>query len=298
MKKQMRLLFALIALHPPAMAGGSAGLPDRLLIIGFDGENWYPYLSQPLENSWRKITAIHNPVSVTQQTGSGRFLFKGSDGRLYEYMDGDTAPKLLQDFDSASFTQLRAFEDGFLMVELVDGKSSDARLVTLGNDYSRTPLLRQDSAQFHPLRRGNRLYYSHVSCRLECEPLIQEIWVKNLVTGHARQLTLLNATSYLHSLDRSGRYGYISSNANGYYNLARLDLSTGEVVWLTSGRLTDSYPAVADDGALYFLRRTPKGTRLMRLAHPQGRSEIPLDDVEAVPLPEEIQKVRYLEISR
>ena len=298
MKKQVTLLLALIVLHPPAMASVSAALPDGLLIIGFDGENWYPYVSQPLTNSWRKTGTIRNPGSVTYQSDSGRFLFKGSDGRLYEYKGGDNAPKPLQDFDSGSFTQLRAFDDGFLMVELVDGKSSDTRLFALDNDYTRAPVLRQDSAQFHPLRRNNRLYYSHVSCRLECDPLIQEIWVKNLVTGDTRQLTRLNATSYLHSLDRSGRYGFISSNANGFYNLARLDLATGEVVWLTNGRFTDSYPSVADGGALYFLRRTSTGTHLMRLTDAQSDSGMTIDDVEVVPLSDEIEKVRYLEISR
>ena len=269
-------------------------------MIGFDGTSWHPYLSDAFTNSWRKITAIRNPAGLTYQPDAGRFLFKGSDGRLYEYMDGETAPMPLQQFDSASFTQLRAFDDGFVMVKLVDGKSRETELVSLDEDYRPASVLRQVSAQFHPLYHGNRLYYSHVSCRQECEPLIQEVWVKDLITGNARQLTLLNATSYLHSIDRGGRYGFISSNSDGYYNLARLDLSTNAITWLTIGRFTDSYPAIADDGVLYFLRRTKEGTRLMRLADALGGPEAFVDtgNAETVYLPDGVEKVRYLESSR
>jgi hypothetical protein len=186
------------------------------------------------------------------------------------------------------------------MVKLIEGKSSDTQIVSLDDEYSPIPVLRQASAQFHPLYHDTRLFYSHVSCRLECDPLIQEVWEKDLITGNARQLTLLNATSYLHSIDRNGLYGFISSNSSGYYNLARLDLSTNATTWLTNGRVTDSYPAIADDGALYFLRRMQDGTRLMRLIDALGKSETSMDvqDAEAVFLPEEVEKVRYLEIAR
>ena len=269
-------------------------------MIGFDGTSWHPYLSDSLTNSWRKVTEIRNPAGVTYQSDAGRFLFKGSDGRLYEYIDGDSVAMPLQQFDTTSYTQLRAIDDGFLMVKLIGGKSRETQLVSLDNDYRPASVLRQDSAQFHPLYHGNRLYYSHVSCRQECEPLIQEIWVTDLITGNARQLTLLNATSYLHSIDHSGRYGVISSNSNGYYNLARLDLSTNAITWLTAGRFTDSYPAIADDGVLYFLRRTKEETRLMRLADTLSWTEdfVNSGNAETVHLPDEVEKVRYLESSR
>jgi hypothetical protein len=294
------MLLVLIMLPLPAIASATSVLPAGLMMIGFDGTSWHPYVSESLTNSWRKIAAISNPAGVTYQSYAGRFLFKESDGRLYEYMDGDSAPTPLQQFDSTSFTQLRAFDEGFVMVKLVDGKSRETELVSLYDDYRPASVVRQVSAQFHPLYHGNRLYYSHVSCRLECEPLIQEVWVKDLITGNARQLTLLNATSYLHSIDRSGRYGFISSNSDGYYNLARLDLSTSAITWLTTGRFTDSYPTIVDDSTLYFLRRTPEGTRLMRLADALGGPEAFADtgNAETVHLPDGVEKVRYLENSR
>ena len=298
MMRYARRMLYIILLVEPARTVVLAALPDGMMIIAYDGEDWFPYISQPVSNSWMKIDAIENPAGVTWQHASGRFLVRQSDGLLHHYEAGSHTPEELRRDNEAGLTQLRAYSDGFLAVELINGKSRETRIVAIEDEAGDNILLRQESAQFHPFRHGDRLYYAHVSCRLECEPLIQEVWVKDLRSGRTRQLTLLNATSYLHSVDSNGRYGFISSNSKGYYNLGRLDLATGTLIWLTDGETTDSYPSIASDGSLYFLRRMAGGADLMRLDDVLGQAVATGLIAESLPLPERIRKVRYLEISQ
>ncbi len=290
----------IILLAEPARTVALAALPEGLMIIAYDGENWFPYISQPEGNTWKKIDAIENPAGVTWQPASGRFVVRQSNGRLNDYLPLANKPVGLRRDDAMNLTQLRAYSDGVLAVELIDGKSRETRIVAIEDDTGNDILVRQESAQFHPVRHGNRLFYAHVSCRLECEPIIQEVWEKDLLSGRTRQLTLLNATSYLHSIDSTGRYGFISSNSKGYYNLGRLDLATGALIWLTDSEATDTHPSIAGDGSLYFLRRTADGTDLMRLGnvldHAGAAAAGPA--AESIPLPDGVRKVRYLEISQ
>jgi len=276
-----------------------ADIPKGMMIVGYDGTGWFPYINDANANGWLKLTGIQDPAYLSWQPGSGHFMIKGNDGKLYQYQLDTKAHKPLTSFDKTNYTQLRSFKDGFVMVELLEGKSSDTRIVFVDNEHKTEVAVRQASAQFHPYRHDDHLYYAHVSCRLECKPLIQEVWQKDLVTGLARQLTLLNATSYLYSVDPEGRYGYISSNQKGYCHLARLDLSSGEVSWLTDGHVTDSFPSIARDGSLYFIRRTPAGSQLMRIAKASALQHAvnPGEALELVPLPEDIKKIRYLELN-
>ena len=293
------MLFIILLIESPVSVA-LVGLPEGLMIIAYDGKNWFPYISQPASNRWLKIDAIENPAGVTWQSASGRFLVRQSDGLLQLYESGGHSPEQLRRDSAVNLTQLRAHSDGVLAVELIEGKSRETRIVAIAGDTGNEILVRQESAQFHPFRHGDRLYYAHVSCRLECEPLIQEVWEKDLLSGRMRQLTLLNATSYLHSVDSNGRYGFISSNSKGYYNLGRLDLATGTLIWLTDGETTDSYPSIASDGSLYFLRRMAGGADLMRLDDVLGQAVTTAAGLtaESIPLPEKVRKIRYLEISQ
>jgi hypothetical protein len=283
-------------------ANAYTGLPEGLLIVGYDGQAWYPYISRFGTNdtgvTWRKITDIRDPTYLTWQRSTGLFLVKGNDGRLYRYgLDGGK-PEHLVAADNNSYTQMRADPSGFVLVQLVAGKSRDTHIVSIGAGNRIKRLVQQQSAQFHPYRFGSMLYYAHVSCRSDCSPLIQEVWRKNLNTGRAEQLTLLNATSYLHSIDPEGRHGFVSSNRHGYYHIARLNLQSGEVAWLTDGQVTDSFPSIAADGSVYFIRRTDNGTQLMRLiVRLDGSGSDTLSTLHTIPLPEGVRKIRYLELN-
>lgn len=198
--------------------------------------------------------------------------------------------------DELNYTHLRADTQGALAVRLLNGKSRETEVVAIASQKNAaTALFSQASAQLHPVRTEQNLFYSHVACRV-CDPIIQDVWRRNVVSDETQQLTLLNATSYLHSVDADEQFGYISSNSSGYYHVARLNLLTGDVVWLTSGQVTDSYPSIASN-TLYFIRRDQQGTRLMRLPVALLATDANATNPEAVPLPKSVQKIRYLEIS-
>lgn len=277
----------------------SAGLPDGLMVVAYDGNAWFPYITNAESDSWSKIKGVQNPSGVTWHKKSNRLFIKGNDGKLYRYELGTKGLVHLVSFDKTNNTQLRAYGDGFDMVQLIEGKSRDTRIVSIDGENKAKVVVRQTSAQFHPYRHGNQLYFANVSCRLECKPLIQEVWCKDMVTGNNKQLTLLNATSYLFSVDQDGQFGFISSNQKGYYHLARLDFESGEITWLTDGHATDSFPSIAQDGSLYFIRRTSSGSQLVRLVKQAvfGQTVAPEDAIEIVKLPDEIKKIRYLEIN-
>jgi len=277
-----------------------ADLPAGLMMVAYDGIAWHPYIVKSDSDGWIKIKDVSDPVSVTWQHEKDAFLIKGSDGSISSYQLDSKEFTQLPAFDETTVTQLRAYQDGVVMVRLMDGKSRETTIISAESSVDKPgEILRQASAQFHPYIHNDQLYYAHVSCRAECKPLIQEVWRKQLQSGRTQQLTLLNATSYLYSATADDRYGFISSNQRGYYHLARLDLLSGEIDWLTEGAVTDNFPSVAADGDLYFIRRTPAGSSLMKLpAAAESRGVVPEAMVEHIQLPADVQKIRYLELNQ
>ncbi|MCW8194183.1 hypothetical protein F6455_05245 [Proteobacteria bacterium 005FR1] len=289
----------------PVLAGRSS---ESVFILGYDGSAWYPYIAR-MEGerlgSWRKIEMVANPVEVSYQAASRTVFYKDDSGDLLAFDLANESRRLVAycgPHERPTHSQLRAHAGGLALVELVEGKSRETTIALLDsrdlfptqkvgcNKPAGQRPVRQSSAQFHPLATERFIYYAHVSCRSICDPIVQDVWRFDRVIGRAEQLTQLNATSYLHSLDEQTGRGYISSNRHGYYHLARIDLETGSLVWLTKGQVTDGHPSIARNGDLYFIRRDASGSRLMRL--PVNESE-PF----SVELPSDIRKLRYLEVS-
>ena len=304
-------LVLILSSLPPAQANTSPESDAQtIMIVGYDGAHWYPYVAQLITKKtieqahWQKIETVSNPVAITRQPESGDFFVKKDNGEITRYLSSRSnekavlkeSPLPVLQSDTLNYTQLRAHAGGALAVQLQEGKSRQTSIMDITTPNMAT-LVNQASAQFHPLKTKNNLFYAHVSCRLACDPVIQEVWRRDLVSGDTQQLTLLNSTSYLHSVDHDERFGYISSNQSGYYHLARLNLSTKKVDWLTQGQVTDSYPSYSNSDALYFIRRDTQGTRLLRL--PKATTSLAISDhlLDDIPLPEKIKKIRYLEIS-
>lgn len=297
LKTVIQITFLIVFLNY-SVSGYTRSSQD-ILVLGYDGNAWYPYLGSTDNSGWEKIAAIKDPAYLTWDKTKNLFFIKTNDGQLARYDLAAQTLTVLKIPENKSYTQLRASENGLLMVELIDGKSRDTQIVTMNDKGALNKEISQDSAQFHPYQYKQQLYYAHVSCRIECIPLIQEVWKKNKNTGKAHQITRLNATSYLHSVDTAGDYGYISSNQRGFYHLARLDLNSETVHWLSQGQVTDTFPSVSKQGDLYFIRRTPEGSHLLRLSAKEVMADvIPSESAfEMEPLPKDIKKIRYLELN-
>ena len=126
-------------------------------------------------------------------------------------------------------------------------------------------MVTQRSAQFEPyFHAPDTLYYANVLCTEGCGRVIQEIWRKNLVSGQAEQLTLMNAIAQQPVVSPDGKWLVFSSDKAGNFHLWRMELATRRVEQLTAGRVTDISPAVDGNGEVYFIRRSRDGTRLMR----------------------------------
>jgi len=280
-------------------------LPDNLLLVGFDGESWYPYLV--VDSQWKKITDIRDPAYLTWHPSNKTFYIKGDDGDLYHHVLGANKQKKISlglSKNEKNFTQLRSHADGVVMVHLIGGKSRDTELMSLDAVGNTNSVLRQSSAQFHPMIHQDFLYYAHVSCRTECEPIIQDIWRKNLLTGRAEQITKWNATTYLNTLFNHKKLtsdealGVAVSNMEGFYNLYSVNLESGEFIPLTQGLFTDSFPALTRDNDLYFIRRDVSGTHLRYVPARYVTTDKAINEerMDTIALPKEIKKIRYLEL--
>jgi hypothetical protein len=274
-----------------------AGLPAGLMIVAYDGTSWHPYVIMAAGDDWSKIEQVSDPAAVTWIPARRSMLVKAADGGLCSYHLERREFLPLSPLAGKAVTQLRAHRNGVMMVQLTDGRSSATQLLSLDADAAgASEILRQQSAQFYPYLHNGWLYYAHVSCRAECRPLIQEVWRKDMASGLTSQLTRLNAVSHLYSASDDGHYGFLVSNQRGYYHLARLELESGEISWLTRGQVTDSHPSIAADGKLYFIRHTPTGSRLMRLNGAMTTDKT-LRRLEEIELPADVEKIRYLEIA-
>lgn len=286
----MRALYWLfIGLSTVFSTGASSGsLPDGLLIVAYDGKSWNPYVVEK-DRELKKLRHISDPVDVTWNASTETIYYRSSDGAIsYNSLGVDTVSGQIK---SLAATQLRANKAGLTWVELQDGRSSNTSLKAYSQaTHKEVQLFEQASAQFHPVQYGRTLFYSHVSCRQRCRPLIQDVWRYDFTSGMSEQLTMLNGVTYLHSVSSDSRKGYISSNARGYYNIAELDLYTKQVSWVSTGAFTDTWPSVDRFGNVYFVRKD-HGDSLMVLNKSTGKTS-------KVELPGYILKIRYLEISQ
>jgi len=230
------LLASLVLCLTGTVEASNKAIKQGIMMVAYNGTAWYPYILDTASKNkqWVKIKEIEDPSGVTWQAKTGDFFIKGNDRKLYSFNATKQILSPLKSFDTQtektnSYTQLRAHDQGMVMIKLIDGKSRNTEVIGINQESKISTLLKQASAQFHPYRYKNYLYYAHVSCRMECSPLIQEIWRKDLISGKTEQLSLLNAVSYLHSIDNAGAQGFISSNKNGFYHIAALNFKTHKV---------------------------------------------------------------------
>jgi Tol biopolymer transport system component len=132
------------------------------------------------------------------------------------------------------------------------------------------------------------IYISHVSCTVACGHVIQEIWRRDLVSGIAEQVTLLNYTSRQPAVGPDGNIVF-SSNKRGTYDIWWAS-PEGEVHPLTTGPDFDSQPSLLDNGDVLFIRHSQKGASLMRLDGGHG-------EATAVVLPFSFDDLKDLKVS-
>jgi Tol biopolymer transport system component len=156
------------------------------------------------------------------------------------------------------------------------------------NGKAHKTLVYQHSTALEPYTKDTQsIYYANVSCVEGCGKIIQEVWRKDIASGQAKQLTLLNTLSHQPSVDSKKEWMYFSSNSKGSYHIWRTSLNTGSVKQLTYGDVTDGFPMSYTEGIL-FLRRINNQVKLMHLDN-KG-------DLSDFKLPKTYQKIRNLKV--
>lgn len=292
MKKLRRPAWLVLSVLLSPVAAGEETLPEGLAFAGLEAGHWRVYYSVG-HGPLKTIPTATEPRTPALNLAAGRLAYISAEGSLRETILADGRDTVVLQADGQrTFTQ-PAYEtpgNRLFVVELHEGASVETDILALGPEReSAKPLVIQRSAQFEPHHDGrSHLYYSNVHCTLGCGKIIQEIWRFDLVTGEADQLTLTNHIARQPVASADGKSLYFSSDRAGNFHIWRLNLATGHTEPLTRGPVTDTDPAVGKDGAVYFVRRSPGRTELMRwLAGGVPRP---------VALPKVIEDIRDLEI--
>ena len=259
---------------------------DTLTFIALVDDGWKVVVSSP--QGFRQLDTLLEPHTYDYHSATDHLLYIGSDKSLRSRRaNGET---ILLTPGPHSYTQPAFFPDGkrAAMVKLINGSSKNTEIIELDLQSGGMQIL----AAYHStileptLVSNNLIYYTNVSCIEGCGSILQELWQKNLYSGKARQLTLLNALSHQPAPDPSGQWLYFSSNAKGTYHIWRMSPETQQYEQISDGPETDAFPTVTENGTLYFVRTKKQQSALMKLSSTGA--------VMTIPLPAEMRKLREL----
>jgi len=275
---------------------------SQLVVLSLIDGNWHPVWltfksSKPGKLiDYEILDKISNPSQITWNTSAQALFFEAEDGRFGRLSKGKMQIEWFGVEPNANLIQMHSSGDKIFFVDMMDGTSSETRLISYDLEMKNLSVVfSQKASQFYPYLSNGKLFYAHVSCRLACQPVVQDVWVASVTSQNSRQVTRLNSVTSVHS--GNDEFVFISSNANGYYNLGRVRVADETVDWLTSGSFTDTHPSVARSGDLYFLRRDEEGSSLFvieRTSMIQGSQSV-LPEVKRIKLPKKLTKLRYLQ---
>lgn len=289
-RRLLKLVISLLLLVSSPLYASTAD-KTVLYFSALTPEGWRIVMTNPGDKRYRPLPTAVEAREFAYSPRRQALIYIGSDLKLRRLDEARQKESVLYTPTGRDLLAQPVYDDERDTVYLVfmpSGKSSEADIVAWKNGEIR-PAVAQVSSQFEPfLHKPHWLYYGHVHCTTACGGIIQEIWVKNLVSGEARQVTLLGKISRQPFVSPDGAWLYFSSNKDGHYHIWRQALPNGRAERVTSGNNADSDPVVTSDGILYFIRRSGGQSRLMRL-DPRGR-------LETIELPAAFQDLRNLRL--
>jgi len=266
--RQLHRIFALFGLLLFVVSAQSTETwPQGLSFVGLAAESWQLYVVQPSALKPQVVKTVSEPRTPTYTAQTGKIAYIGADGSLHEILLASGEDRVLLKPDAQRALTQPAYDatgKRLFVVALKEGASVDTDILLLSEEKPKS-VVTQRSAQFDPYFHAPRtLYYSNILCTIGCGKIIQEIWRKDLVSGEAEQITLLNAMARQPVISQEGQWLYFSSNKAGNFHIWRMSLETRRYEQLTEGKVSDINPALDQQGNLYFIRHTPTGTTLMR----------------------------------
>lgn len=286
----------LAAIQAAAAAAANPSWPVGFSYIALVDGQWRAYVVTPGDVAPRRITTVMEPRHAAYSVSQAVIAYVAPDGSLREASLAGNEERVLMDADpkrAATQPTYTPKGDRLVVVILKDGASVDTDIVALNSQENRAiePVITQRSAQFEPyITASGAIYYSNVLCTVECGKIIQEIWRRDLRSGVAEQVTLTNAIAREPAVSNDEKWLYFSSNRSGPYHIWRIPARGGIAERVTRGDGTDTNPAVDTAGNVYFIRRKPDRTQLIKKS-PSGPEQ-------ALALPDAAEDVRNLEIVR
>lgn len=262
----------------PSHAQPNASLPPGMSFVAQDASgSWGLYSVDERRNAVRLPTQAE-PRQACVTPDGGNAVYAAADGtvRLRAAATGKEAVLARAD-PQRSYTQPCLSADGrdVVVVEMMGGKSLETDILRYASGVAEPArIARQPGAQHDPfLYQGRWLVYASVGCSEGCEELLVEIWMRDLIAGKARQLTLLNALSQGPVTD--GKRVVFSSNASGTHQLWQINLDGSGLRRLTDGLAQAVSPAICG-GAVHFVRAGPSGAALAKLDEDGSVVELPV----------------------
>ncbi len=265
---------------------------QNISFVGLMNDKWQFYME--IQSNLQEVRTLFEPRTPTFNLKNGRFAYIAPDGSLYEQSLKNKKEKLLLQADRGhAYTQPAYDSTGnqLYVVALKEGASVDTDILVFDKSRKNPKVIvRQRSAQFEPTAPTTKdLFYSNVLCTVGCGKIIQEIWHMDVVSGEAKQVTMVNSIARQPVVSHDGTWLYFSSNKSGPYHIWRMNLKTQKYEELTQGNVTDISPALDKDDTLYFIRRSPEGVQLM---HRKAEGAL-----VSMTLPEGVSDIRDLAIS-
>lgn len=243
-----------------------AGLPVGSSFIALDGGAWRFFIVEA--NGVRRVNAILDPRQAVWSPSRQEVVYLSVEGAVRRFsLKSMTDTVMVLPESNDAFTQF-AFVGGgsrLIAVKLFNRKSETAMLVYWDETKMKFEILSEKrGASFDPVLKGEGLLYSFASCVVGCGNIIHDIWIKDVISGSARQLTKLNAISR-QPIFMDDNTVIFSSNAKGNYHLWRYKIDEDAASSITDGFVTDVDPIVDKKNDIYFIRRTGSKGKFMRL---------------------------------
>lgn len=285
----------LAAIH--AAVAANLSWPVGFSYVALVDGQWRAYIVAPGgDPAPRPVKTAMEPRHVAYSVSQAKLSYVAADGSLREISLGRNDERVLLDADFKRAPTQPAYTpagDRLFVVMLKDGASVDTDIVALSSQKigATEPVVMQRSAQFEPyITAGGTVYYSSVLCTVACGKIIQEIWRKDLRSGVAEQVTSMNAIVREPAVSGDEKWLYFSSNRTGPYHIWRIPSHGGVPEQVTRGGGTDTNPAVDSAGNVYFVRRKPNRTQLIKKS-PTGHEQV-------LTIPDGAEDIRNLEIVR
>lgn len=262
-------------------AQGVVPLPAGMSFVAQDASGAWALFRVNERRAAQRIVTEQEPRQACVTPDGAKAVYAAADGSLRLWSASGGSETVVARSDAKrSFTQPCMSADGreLYAVEMADGKSLETEILRFDAVAGETVrVARQPGAQHDPFVHQRRwLVYGSVGCSDGCEELLVEIWVRDLVAGKARQISLLNALSQNPVTD--GRRVVFSSNASGTHQLWQVAIEGGAPRQLTQGPAQATSPALCD-GALFFVRSRPGHAAVARLEPDGTVTELAVPDL-------------------